>query len=144
LGKVVVVIASGAVCWTVMVIVLVSVGKAIDVAWIETVNWAGTDAVGAAKVAEVTLFTVNVPESATPAAGVNTQVTPSSSESLGTCAVIVDDWPAVSWVDEARRMTELKSEGTPEQLVQLLLCMISNIAKQNMEGIPAFLNIATP
>jgi hypothetical protein len=75
---------------------------------------------------------------------VNTQVTPCPVVSLGTVAVIVVDCPALSWVAVAWRMTLLKSDGIPAQLVQLLLCKNINIAKQNMEGTPEFLTIATP
>src|ERR1700722_19011428 len=111
----------------------------------ETVNCAATAVVGAAYVAEVTLFTVNVPGGVGAfVPGVNAQVTPSSIESFGTVAVIVDVCPALSLVEGAWRMTLSKSDGIPAQLVQLLLCKNINIARQNMEGTPDFFTIATP
>jgi hypothetical protein len=61
--------------------------------------------VGPVYVADVTLFAVKVPESATPAAGVKTQVTPAPDVSRGTVAVIVDDCPALRSVRVAWRMT---------------------------------------
>ena len=73
-----------------------------------------------------------------------TQFTPAPVLSLGTLAVMVVDCPALSVSDVAWSTTELKSEGTPEQLEQLLLCNISKIARQKKEGIPLFFTITTP
>ncbi|HYA18040.1 MAG TPA: hypothetical protein VEF06_11270, partial [Bryobacteraceae bacterium] len=65
-----------------------------------------------------------------------TQVTPAPLVSFGTEAVIVDDWPAFRSVEVAWRTTLLKSEGTPEQLVQPLLCKKTIITRQKKEGTP--------
>jgi hypothetical protein len=108
----------------VMVIEFTSGGTIVvlsDVAVMTTVNSVGA-VLGAVYVAAVTLVTLKVPGFAgIPVPTAKAQLTPAPVVSLGTVAVMVIICPAVILVAEARRMTELKSEGMPEQLVQLLL-----------------------